>query len=81
MFTPNEKPVDILHAGQVGYVMSTMKDPADAPIGDTVFKPEDAAVIEPFEGEKTMLQLKDVKKTNIFASIFSRFLDWRTRNS
>lgn len=54
VFTPNEKPVDVLHAGQVGYVMSTMKDPADAPIGDTVFKPEDGGIIEPFEGFKKM---------------------------
>jgi len=54
VFDPNEKQVDILHAGQVGYVISTMKDPGDAPIGDTVFKPENANVIEPFEGFKKM---------------------------
>ena len=51
MFTPNEQPVDVLHAGQVGYVMSTMKDPGEAPIGDTVFKSENADEIEPFEGD------------------------------
>jgi len=54
VFTPNEQPVDVLHAGQVGYVMSTMKDPGEAPIGDTVFKSENADEIEPFEGFKKM---------------------------
>ena len=55
VFTPNELPVDVLHAGQVGYVMSTMKDPAEALIGDTVYHPENAETVEPFEGRSFVM--------------------------
>jgi len=36
IFSPDQKPVDVLSAGQVGYLVGTIRDPADIKIGDTV---------------------------------------------
>lgn len=36
IFSPDQKPVDVLEAGQVGYIVGTIRDPADIKIGDTV---------------------------------------------
>ena len=36
IFSPSKKPVPELSAGQVGYLVGTVKDPADIKIGDTV---------------------------------------------
>ncbi|MDD2460663.1 MAG: translation elongation factor 4 [Kiritimatiellia bacterium] len=36
IFSPDQKPVGVLEAGQVGYLVGTIKDPADIKIGDTV---------------------------------------------
>ena len=36
IFSPNKKPVDHLEAGQVGYIVGTVKDPSEIKIGDTV---------------------------------------------
>ena len=36
IFSPSKKPVAELSAGQVGYVVGTVKDPEDVKIGDTV---------------------------------------------
>jgi GTP-binding protein LepA len=36
IFSPNKKPVDRLEAGQVGYIVGTVKDPSEIKIGDTV---------------------------------------------
>ncbi|MDD4024691.1 MAG: translation elongation factor 4 [Kiritimatiellae bacterium] len=36
IFSPDQKPVEVLAAGQVGYLVGTIKDPADIKIGDTV---------------------------------------------
>ena len=36
IFSPSKKPVAELSAGQVGYLVGTVKDPADIKIGDTV---------------------------------------------
>ena len=36
IFSPSKKPVAKLSAGQVGYLVGTVKDPADIKIGDTV---------------------------------------------
>jgi len=36
IFSPTKKPTDKLEAGQVGYLVGTVKDPADIKIGDTV---------------------------------------------
>lgn len=35
-FTPEAKPVDVLRAGEVGYVIANIKNTADVKIGDTV---------------------------------------------
>ncbi len=43
IFNPDQKPVDILAAGQVGYLVGTIKDPADIKIGDTVTTVKDGA--------------------------------------
>lgn len=36
VFSPNEKPVDILRPGEVGYVLANIKNTADVKIGDTI---------------------------------------------
>jgi GTP-binding protein LepA len=36
IFVPNEKPVDILRPGEVGYVVANIKKTADVKIGDTI---------------------------------------------
>lgn len=36
IFSPDQKPVGVLESGQVGYLVGTIKDPADIKIGDTV---------------------------------------------
>ena len=36
IFSPGKKPVDCLSAGQVGYLVGTVKDPSEIKIGDTV---------------------------------------------
>ncbi|MDX9866816.1 MAG: translation elongation factor 4 [Kiritimatiellia bacterium] len=36
IFSPDQKPVEVLEAGQVGYLVGTIKDPAEIKIGDTV---------------------------------------------
>ena len=36
IFSPTKKPVDRLEAGQVGYIVGTVKDPSEIKIGDTV---------------------------------------------
>jgi GTP-binding protein LepA len=43
IFSPSQKPVDVLEAGQVGYLVGTIKDPADIKIGDTVTWAKDGA--------------------------------------
>ncbi len=36
IFAPNEKPIDILRAGEVGYVIANIKKVSDIKIGDTI---------------------------------------------
>ncbi len=36
IFSPNKRPVERLEAGQVGYIVGTVKDPSEIKIGDTV---------------------------------------------
>ncbi len=36
IFSPSQKPVDMLEPGQVGYLVGTVKDPSEIKIGDTV---------------------------------------------
>ncbi|MDD3544178.1 MAG: translation elongation factor 4 [Kiritimatiellae bacterium] len=43
IFSPDQKPVEVLGAGQVGYLVGTIKDPADIKIGDTVTTAKDGS--------------------------------------
>ncbi len=36
VFTPEEKPVDLLKAGEIGYIVTGIKEPGIASVGDTV---------------------------------------------
>jgi GTP-binding protein LepA len=51
IFSPSQKPVDILEAGQVGYIVGAIKDPAEIKIGDTLTYDRDGAT-EPLNGFK-----------------------------
>lgn len=51
IFHPKPRPVDELGAGQVGYLIGTLKDPADIKIGDTVTMVS-APATEPLAGFK-----------------------------
>ncbi|MFN4268811.1 MAG: translation elongation factor 4, partial [Fervidobacterium pennivorans] len=50
-FTPEMVPVDILKAGDIGYVVAGLKDVSKARIGDTITKPDNPAP-EPLPGYK-----------------------------
>ena len=43
IFSPDQKPVDVLEAGEVGYIVGTIRDPAEVKIGDTVTFVKDGA--------------------------------------
>ena len=43
IFSPTQKPVEVLEAGQVGYLVGTIKNPSDIKIGDTVTSVKDGA--------------------------------------
>ena len=43
IFSPDQKPVEVLEAGQVGYLVGTIRDPADIKIGDTVTSLKDGS--------------------------------------
>jgi len=43
IFSPDQKPIDVLEAGNVGYLVGSIKDPADIKIGDTVTSAKDGA--------------------------------------
>jgi len=66
-FKPKYQPADILLSGEVGYVVSGLKDVSDARVGDTIWKtgtkPIDIFQAEPLAGYK-------VVKPYVFASIF-----------
>ncbi len=51
IFSPSQKPVDVLEAGQVGYIVGAIKDPAEIKIGDTLTVVRDGAS-EPLHGFK-----------------------------
>jgi len=48
VFTPSEKSVDELRVGQVGFVITGVKEAAQVQIGETIFK--HGAAVEPVEG-------------------------------
>ncbi len=43
IFSPDQKPVEVLEAGQVGYIVGTIRDPSDIKIGDTVTRVKDGS--------------------------------------
>lgn len=43
IFSPEQKPVDVLRAGEVGYIVGTIKDPKDVKNGDTITTVRDGA--------------------------------------
>jgi GTP-binding protein LepA len=49
IFSPNEKPVDKLRAGEVGYVLANIKNTSDVKIGDTITETQNPAS-EPLPG-------------------------------
>lgn len=62
VFSPKERPVDILRAGEVGFLCANIKNTADVKIGDTVTL-EKGGVQEPLPGFK-------VVKPVVFAGIY-----------
>lgn len=58
---PNETPTNVLHAGQVGYLMTGMKTIHEARIGDTIYLTKEP--VTPFPGFKPA-------KPMVFAGIF-----------
>ncbi|MBM3199237.1 MAG: elongation factor 4, partial [Chlamydiae bacterium] len=53
IFSPNEKPVERLRPGEVGYVIANIKNSADVKIGDTITSTQNPAK-EPLPGFKTI---------------------------
>ena len=53
VFSPNEKPVEILRPGEVGYFLANIKITADVKIGDTVTSAKKPA-LEPLPGFRTI---------------------------
>jgi len=49
VFCPNEKPVDVLRPGEVGYLHANIKKPSDVKIGETITLKQDPAK-EPLPG-------------------------------
>ncbi len=43
IFSPDQKPIPLLEAGNVGYIVGSIKDPADIKIGDTVTSAKEGA--------------------------------------
>jgi len=62
VFSPDQKPVEVLEAGQVGYLVGTIKDPADIKIGDTVTTVKDGA-------EEMLPGFKDVRPM-VFSGVY-----------
>ncbi len=51
VFTPNKKPVDVLKAGEVGYITGSIRNVSDTKVGDTITYAENPAS-EPCPGYK-----------------------------
>lgn len=67
IFSPGKKPAERLSAGQVGYLVGTVKDPAEIKIGDTVTTTKLGAN-EPLEG------FHDIRPT-VFCGIYPMSTD------
>lgn len=57
VFKPEMKPIDKLRAGEVGYVIATIRNVADAQIGDTLIEAGKRESITPLKGFKPMKQM------------------------
>ncbi len=57
VFKPDMRPVDYLRAGEVGYVIATIRNIADARIGDTVIESGRRENVVPAKGFKPMKQM------------------------
>ncbi|MCB1213697.1 MAG: elongation factor 4, partial [Chlamydiia bacterium] len=62
IFTPNERPVDTLQAGEVGYICANIKNPREVKIGDTV-------TLHKHPTTKALPGFKEVKPA-VFAGIY-----------
>ena len=62
IFTPNEKPVDSLNPGEVGYLVANIKNVSDVKIGDTITLTKNP-VKEPLPGFKIVVPV-------VFAGIY-----------
>ncbi|MCX6987769.1 MAG: translation elongation factor 4 [Chlamydiae bacterium] len=62
VFSPHEKPVDILRPGEVGYLIANIKNTADVKVGDTITTTIESAT-EPLPGFKLILPV-------VFAGIY-----------
>jgi GTP-binding protein LepA len=62
IFTPSEKPVDVLRPGEVGYFVATIKNTTDVKIGDTV-------TLHKFPAEKPLPGFKLIRPV-VFAGIY-----------
>lgn len=62
VFSPHEKPVDILRPGEVGYLIANIKNTADVKVGDTITTTLESAT-EPLPGFKLILPV-------VFAGIY-----------
>lgn len=69
IFSPNEKPVDILRPGEVGYITANIKNTSDVKIGDTVTTLKKGAVT-PLPGFK---MIKPVVYAGIYPIDTSEF--------
>jgi len=70
LLTPGRHPVPRLRAGQVGYVVTGMRDPREAKIGDTVFVSSGAGQPAAGEAHPPPLPGFQPSKPMVFASIF-----------
>ena len=71
VFTPNEKEVDCLSAGEVGYVSASIKELSDISVGDTITTQENGAK-EPLPGYK---KVQPVVFSGIFPIDGARYND------
>lgn len=62
IFAPNEKPVEVLRPGEVGYLTATIKNTADVKIGDTV-------TLHKFPAEKPLPGFKLIRPV-VYAGIY-----------
>lgn len=62
VFSPNEKPIDVLRPGEVGYLLANIKNTADVKVGDTITTTLEPAT-EPLPGFRVIAPV-------VFAGIY-----------